>query len=162
MLIRKPDGHELIITASASPLRDASSKINGSVAVFHDITQEKMVENLKDEFLSIVSHMKLRTPLTAIMGYSDLMMRGVHGRLTDRQGKVLRAVRANADRLLQLINNILMFPSWKRVRCVSTPNLPVSRSCIENDNPNTGAGSRCKHLNRKPYPSAFMAPCGCG
>ena len=76
------------------------------MAVFHDITQEKLVERLKDEFLSIVSH-ELRTPLTAIMGYSDLMLRGVHGALTDRQGKAIRSVRANAVRLLHLINDLL-------------------------------------------------------
>jgi CheY-like chemotaxis protein/nitrogen-specific signal transduction histidine kinase len=72
----------------------------------HDITQDKLVERLKDEFLSIVSH-ELRTPLTAIIGYSDLMLRGVHGTLVDRQAKVLSSVRANADRLLGLINDLL-------------------------------------------------------
>jgi CheY-like chemotaxis protein/nitrogen-specific signal transduction histidine kinase len=71
-----------------------------------DVTHNKMLERMKDEFLSVVSH-ELRTPLSAIMGYSDLMLRGVHGGLNDRQARALKAVRANASRLLHLINDLL-------------------------------------------------------
>ncbi len=106
MLVRRPDREDAIIRVSCSPLTDPEGHINGAVAVFHDITQDKMVERLKDEFLSIVSH-EVRTPLTAIIGYSDLMLRGVHGSLAERQGKVLKSVRANAGRLLRLINDLL-------------------------------------------------------
>jgi PAS domain S-box-containing protein len=106
MMVRRPDGREVIISSSGAPLRDASGEISGAVVVFHDITQEKLIDRMKDEFLSIVSH-ELRTPLTAIMGYGDLLLRGVHGSLTDRQAKSLNAVRANANRLLHLINDLL-------------------------------------------------------
>ncbi|HEY0070677.1 MAG TPA: GAF domain-containing protein, partial [Chloroflexia bacterium] len=106
MLVRRPDLHETMIRLSCSPLTGLDGQIVGAVAVLHDVTQDKLVERLKDEFLSIVSH-ELRTPLTAIIGYSDLMLRGVHGTLADRQAKVLNSVRANADRLLRLINDLL-------------------------------------------------------
>lgn len=106
VIVQRPDGAETILRISGSPLTDSGGNITGVVAVFHDVTQEKLVERLKDEFLSIVSH-ELRTPLTAIIGYSDLMLRGVHGGLGDKQVKVLKAVRANADRLLRLINDLL-------------------------------------------------------
>lgn len=106
ILVCRPNREETIIRVSCSPLSDLEGNINGAVAVFHDITQDKIVERLKDEFLSIVSH-ELRTPLTAIIGYSDLMLRGVHGGLVERQAKVLNSVRANADRLLCLINDLL-------------------------------------------------------
>src|SRR5207302_604363 len=106
MLVRKPRSEEIIISCSASPLYDNAHQIIGSVVVFHDITQEKVLERLKDEFLSVVSH-ELRTPLTAIMGYSDLLLRGVHGALSERHGKAIKAVRSNAARLLHLINDLL-------------------------------------------------------
>lgn len=106
MLVRRPDQPETIVRVSCSPLTGLDGHIVGAVAILHDITQDKLVERLKDEFLSIVSH-ELRTPLTAIIGYSDLMLRGVHGALADRQAKVLNSVRANADRLLRLINDLL-------------------------------------------------------
>jgi signal transduction histidine kinase/ActR/RegA family two-component response regulator len=106
ILVRRPGEPETILRVSCSPLTGNQGEIVGAVAVLHDITQDKLVERLKDEFLSIVSH-ELRTPLTAIIGYSDLMLRGVHGALVDRQAKVLNSVRANADRLLRLINDLL-------------------------------------------------------
>lgn len=106
VMIRRADGEEMIASVSASPLTDPDGGITGAVAVMHDITQDKMTERLKDEFLSVVSH-ELRTPLSAIMGYSDLMLRGVQGALNEKQARALNAVRANADRLLRLINDLL-------------------------------------------------------
>jgi PAS domain S-box-containing protein len=106
MLVRRPDGDEIIISANLSPLIDGRGEIYGAVGVFHDITEDIMLERLKDDFLSIVSH-ELRTPLTAIMGHTDLLLRGLHGGLGDRQGKALRSIRVNADRLLRLINDLL-------------------------------------------------------
>src|SRR5206468_10706013 len=41
------------------------------------------------------------------LSYSDLMLRGVYGAPNDRQTKALRSVRANGDRLLHLINDLL-------------------------------------------------------
>jgi signal transduction histidine kinase len=105
-LIRRLSGEEIIVGMSASPITDVEGRIVGAVVVFHDITQEKLTERLKDEFLSVVSH-ELRTPLSAIMGYSDLMLRGVHGAFNERQAKALTAIRTNADRLLRLINDLL-------------------------------------------------------
>ncbi|MFL5735461.1 MAG: PAS domain-containing protein, partial [Chloroflexia bacterium] len=97
VLVKRPNGEEMIVSANVSPLLDAHGNIYGAVGVFHDITQDKLLEKLKDDFLSVVSH-ELRTPLTAIMGHTDLMLRGIHGGLSDRQARALRATRANANR----------------------------------------------------------------
>jgi CheY-like chemotaxis protein/nitrogen-specific signal transduction histidine kinase len=68
--------------------------------VLHD------VERMKNDFLSMISH-ELRTPLTAIIGYTDLLLRQVHGPLTDRQSHHQSAVKKAAHRLLALINDLL-------------------------------------------------------
>src|SRR5256886_4704566 len=52
----------------------------GVVAVLNDVTANKQIEKLKDEFVSIVSH-ELRTPLTAIKGYTQHLMRRIERRL---------------------------------------------------------------------------------
>ncbi|HYO50134.1 MAG TPA: histidine kinase dimerization/phospho-acceptor domain-containing protein, partial [Chloroflexia bacterium] len=106
VMVKKPNGEEAILSVSTAPLMDGEGKITGAVSVYHDVTQERLADRLKDEFLSVVSH-ELRTPLSAIMGYSDLMLRGVHGGFNERQAKALNAIRANADRLLSLINDLL-------------------------------------------------------
>ena len=64
------------------------------------------LERLKGDFLSMVSH-ELRTPLTAIIGYTDLLLRGVHGSLNGRQEQHQQAVKKAANRLLTLINDVL-------------------------------------------------------
>jgi signal transduction histidine kinase len=60
-------------------------------------------DRLKDEFVALISH-DLRTPLTSIMGYLELLG---DGRLTDDQRSYLEIVDRNADRLLRLVNDLL-------------------------------------------------------
>jgi signal transduction histidine kinase/ActR/RegA family two-component response regulator len=64
------------------------------------------IDRMKGDFLAMISH-ELRTPLTAIIGYTDLLMRQVHGSLTDRQLHHQQAVRKAAHRLLALVNDLL-------------------------------------------------------
>jgi signal transduction histidine kinase/ActR/RegA family two-component response regulator len=64
------------------------------------------IERMKGEFLAMISH-ELRTPLTAIIGYTDLLLREIHGPLNDRQARHQEAVRKAAHRLLALINDLL-------------------------------------------------------
>jgi len=71
-------------------------------------TSEKIHESgrVKDEFLSNISH-ELRTPLNAILGYSDLLLDGVYGKMTTLQRQSLDKVKKNSKMLLRLINDIL-------------------------------------------------------
>ena len=64
------------------------------------------IDRMKGEFLSMISH-ELRTPLTAIIGYTDLLLRQIHGSLNDRQSRYQDAVKKAAHRLLALINDLL-------------------------------------------------------
>lgn len=66
----------------------------------------RRLDELKSEFLAMVSH-ELRTPLTAIIGYSRLLMRQVHGPLSPRQLEQQEAIYRSAQRLTDLINDLL-------------------------------------------------------
>jgi signal transduction histidine kinase len=61
-------------------------------------------DRLIDEFVALISH-ELRTPLTSIIGYLELTLDD--GNLTDEQRGYLDVVDQNADRLLQLVNDLL-------------------------------------------------------
>ncbi|RMF28194.1 MAG: response regulator, partial [Chloroflexi bacterium] len=78
----------------------------GTVSVFRDITKEVEAERAKSEFVSTVSH-ELRTPMTSIKGYADLLLLGTAGRLTEAQERFLRIIKSNADRLSDLVNDLL-------------------------------------------------------
>jgi signal transduction histidine kinase len=60
----------------------------------------------KDEFLAIMSH-ELRTPLTSILGYTDMLLRGLAGPLAPLTTRYLSNVRVAGDRLLELVNGLL-------------------------------------------------------
>ncbi len=97
---------ERVLSASATPIRNESGEIDGAVAVLRDVTAERQVERMKDEFLATVSH-ELRTPITAVLGYTEMLLRGLRGPLVPRQGEALQAVRSAGRRLLALVNDIL-------------------------------------------------------
>lgn len=99
-------GGERILSASASPVRDEAGAVTGAVVVLRDVTAEREVERMKDEFVATTSH-ELRTPITAVLGYTDILLRGLRGPLTAKQREALESVRGAAVRLLALINDLL-------------------------------------------------------
>jgi two-component system phosphate regulon sensor histidine kinase PhoR len=76
----------------------------GRSIVLHDITQLKELDRLKSEFVSIVSH-DLRSPLTAILGYVELLERV--GPLNDPQTAFVERVKQSVDNITNLISDLL-------------------------------------------------------
>ena len=74
--------------------------------IIRDITEQKEVDRLKNEFVSTVSH-ELRTPLTAIKGAIDIITKGLNLELPDQATMMLDVANRNIERLLTLINDIL-------------------------------------------------------
>jgi len=64
------------------------------------------LDQLKSDFLATMSH-ELRTPLTSIIGYSDMLLSGMTGEVSDRQKIFLRSILNSGETLLNLINDIL-------------------------------------------------------
>jgi signal transduction histidine kinase len=80
-------------------------KINEDLT--HAREQAESANQLKSQFIANVSH-ELRTPLNAIIGFTQLLMRGIGGgSLNDEQRGFMDRIFANAQHLLQLINDIL-------------------------------------------------------
>jgi PAS domain S-box-containing protein len=66
----------------------------------------EQASNLKSQFLATMSH-EFRTPLNAILGYTDMLLKGVSGAPSTRQRRSLARVDSNARHLLSIINDIL-------------------------------------------------------
>jgi signal transduction histidine kinase len=64
------------------------------------------LDRLKTEFLGRVSH-DLRTPLNSIIGFSDLIMAGVGGKMNRKHAEFISAINRNGHALLGLINDLL-------------------------------------------------------
>ena len=68
--------------------------------------QLQRLDEIKDEFLSIASH-QLRTPLTSVKGYIDMLLEGDFGPVSAKQREVLGDVFTSSERMVQLINDFL-------------------------------------------------------
>jgi PAS domain S-box-containing protein len=78
----------------------------GMVSVFRDITREVAVNRMKSELISTVSH-QLRTPMTSIKGYTDLLYLETVGEINEAQRRFLGIIKSNADRLALLAKDLL-------------------------------------------------------
>lgn len=76
------------------------------VVTMVDITKEKQMDKMKDEFISITSH-ELRTPITIIKSYLWMLSSGRGGTLTDKQKEYLNKAVSGSERMLALINDTL-------------------------------------------------------
>ncbi|MDH3606821.1 MAG: PAS domain S-box protein [Acidimicrobiia bacterium] len=65
------------------------------------------LDRLKDEVVATVSH-ELRTPLTSIVSFSELLDDDETGPLTARQHEFVGTIRRNADRLIRVVNDLLL------------------------------------------------------
>ncbi len=79
-------------------------KANREIAVARK--QAEAASKLKSQFLATMSH-ELRTPLNAVIGYSQLQLAGMAGEMTEEQYGFQERILANAQHLLQLINEVL-------------------------------------------------------
>lgn len=100
------DGHYLWVLDRGVATRDPKGKVYRMVGILSDITERKVVEKLKSEFVSTVSH-ELRTPLTSIRGSLGLMAGGAAGALPEQAAALVDIASRNAERLLTLINDLL-------------------------------------------------------
>ncbi len=82
-----------------------ASQIAISISNAELYDQAVEANRLKSEFLANISH-ELRTPLNPIIGYTDLMLDGVYGELTDKQVERLSSANQSAKHLLDVISDL--------------------------------------------------------
>ena len=84
---------------------DQSRQVCGAVAVLHDITREKQIQQMKNDFVSHVSH-ELKTPLASVTAYSEML---ADGEANDEQTvkEFCSVIQSQAKRLNRLIEDIL-------------------------------------------------------
>jgi PAS domain S-box-containing protein len=100
------DGVEITCEFSMTPLVNDEGELLSVIAQCRDVTQELESERLKKEFTSTLSH-ELRTPLTSIIGSLQLLNSGVVGEVDKDMLELTTVAERNAQRLLDMINDIL-------------------------------------------------------
>lgn len=85
---------------------DDQGNITKILSVGRDVTDQKKVDRMKDEFVSVTSH-ELRTPLTSIMGAVSVVKNGIAGDISDEAKDLLEVAHKNGERLDALVKDIL-------------------------------------------------------
>ena len=94
------------LRALSASFSGPDSQILGTVTVFHDVTHFKELDEMKNDFVRMVSH-ELRSPLAAIKQQHAVILDGFAGDLTEKQRELLSRAHAKIQGLLDLINDLL-------------------------------------------------------
>jgi len=117
---RRKDGSLYWEYQVISPVKNERGEVVRYVSVKDDITHRKELEqalalaheealvasDMKTQLLANVSH-DMRTPLGAIIGYTEMLQTGVFGTLNDKQAEATRAIASSSQRLLDFVNDLL-------------------------------------------------------
>ncbi len=87
-------------------IRSDSGELLGAAVVLSDVTKFHLLDQLKSDMISTVSH-ELKTPLTSIQMVVHLLLEEAVGPLSTKQTELLLAARQDSDRLLGMINDLL-------------------------------------------------------
>ena len=88
------------------PNFNSQGLVEGFFSLVNDISDRKVVEQMKDEFISVVSH-ELRTPLSSIYGALKLLTTSPDSVLSQEDREMLNIATINTDRLVRLVNDVL-------------------------------------------------------
>jgi len=101
---RRKDGSKFPLEINVSKMEIADHVL--FIGIVRDITKQKEVDRIKNEFISTVSH-ELRTPLTSIKGSLGLVTLGAFGALPEPARDLIEIAKKNSERLIDLVNDIL-------------------------------------------------------
>lgn len=99
-------GNEFDAEAIGAMLRDRLGNPAGFIVALRDITARKEIEQMKTDFVSLVSH-QLKAPVAGIKAYIENMLGGLAGDLTEKQAQYLAEMRELCSRNYRLISDLL-------------------------------------------------------
>lgn len=102
---RRRDGSLYVAIGHITPILQ-EAQVVAYVATEEDVTTFRDIDKTKSEFVSLASH-QLRTPLSAIGWYAEMLLSGDAGKLTAKQKSYLQEIHTGNERMVDLVNALL-------------------------------------------------------
>ena len=99
-------GEEIWLSLSEAVMRDPVGAVAGRIFAFRDISAERVVEQMKSDFVSTVSH-ELRTPLTSIYGFAETLLRQDVDFGEQERRTFLGYIASESERLTTIVDALL-------------------------------------------------------
>ncbi len=103
---KRKNGDVYQASMNVSPILDKNGNPAFFVGIERDMTKEMEIDKAKTEFVSLASH-QLRTPLSAVNWYTEMLMDGNAGAITPEQKKYLDEIYRSNQRMVELVNALL-------------------------------------------------------
>jgi PAS domain S-box-containing protein len=97
---------EVWLSMSEAVMRDPVGAVAGRIFAFRDISADRLVEQMKSDFVSTVSH-ELRTPLTSIYGFAETLLRQDVLFADEERTTFLGYIASESQRLTQIVDALL-------------------------------------------------------
>jgi PAS domain S-box-containing protein len=97
---------EVWLSVTEAVMRDPAGAVAGRIFAFRDISSDRLVEQMKSDFVSTVSH-ELRTPLTSIYGFAETLLRQDVLFGEDERRTFLSYIASESQRLTQIVDALL-------------------------------------------------------
>ena len=105
LAIRRAD-EDVWLSLTEAIMRDPAGAVAGRIFAFRDISAERVVEQMKSDFVTAVSH-ELRTPLTSIYGFAETLLRQDVLFGEEERRTFLGYIASESDRLTMIVDQLL-------------------------------------------------------
>lgn len=130
VIVFRVDEHEVFMLPRVIGMRDEAGHIFGAAVILQDVTRLRLLDEVKTNLVSTVSH-ELKTPLTSVRMGLHLLLEERIGSLNDKQTELLLAAREDSERLLRMINDLLDLAKLESGKAVLPSQVMEAKKLIE-------------------------------